>query len=148
MIHSALLAGTAEFPRVPQNPDVSPAPAVSRGRDGAAGTVAPDPASTPQTPTSTGDACMQQLPFLLAFVAIFYFFIIRPGQKQEKARRALLATVKKGDRVATNSGMHGTIQTLTDDRVTLRVDKDVKLVFDRSAIGRVLESEPSETKPD
>jgi preprotein translocase subunit YajC len=49
----------------------------------------------------------------------------------------MLAAVKKGDRVVTTSGMHGTVVSLAEHTVTLRVADQVKLEFDRTAIGRV-----------
>jgi preprotein translocase subunit YajC len=45
--------------------------------------------------------------------------------------------VKKGDRVVTTSGMHGTVLSLSEHTVTLRVADQVKIEFDRTAIGRV-----------
>jgi len=47
--------------------------------------------------------------------------------------------VKKGDRVVTTGGLHGTVFGLSDHTVTLRVGDGVKLEFDRSAIGRIVE---------
>jgi preprotein translocase subunit YajC len=49
--------------------------------------------------------------------------------------------VKRGDRVVTNSGMHGTVTGLDDTTVTLRVADQVKITFDRAAIGRVVEGQ-------
>lgn len=90
--------------------------------------------------------CGDSMWMILAMVGVLYFVMIRPQQKQDKARKALIAAVVKGDRVVTNSGMHGTIVNLTDDKVTLRVDKDLKLTFDRSAIGRKLSDESEADK--
>jgi preprotein translocase subunit YajC len=70
--------------------------------------------------------------------AIFYFLMIRPQQKQKREREGMLRAIKRGDRVVTTSGMHGTVTGLTEHTVTLRVTDQVKLEFDRSAIGRIL----------
>jgi preprotein translocase subunit YajC len=51
----------------------------------------------------------------------------------------MLTALKKGDRVVTSSGMHGTVIGLGEHTITLRVADQVKLEFDRSAIGRVVE---------
>ena len=75
--------------------------------------------------------------FIAAMFAIFYFLLIRPQQRQKKDREAMLAAVKKGDRVVTTSGLHGTVVGLNENTVTLKVADSVKLDFDRSALGRI-----------
>ena len=92
-----------------------------------------------QAPNGAGgsSAVMTQVLFFAAIFAIFYFLLIRPQQRQKKDREAMLAAVKKGDRVVTSSGMHGTVVGLNDNTVTLKVADSVKLDFDRSALGRI-----------
>jgi len=89
----------------------------------------------------------QFLPIIIMF-AIFYFLLIRPQQKRAKQRNAMLAALKKGDKVVTIGGVHGTIQDLSDDTVTLRIAHNVHVTFDRGAINTVVSSgEPAaETK--
>jgi preprotein translocase subunit YajC len=70
--------------------------------------------------------------------AIFYFIVLRPQQRQKAERERMLSAIKKGDRVVTTSGMHGTVVGLGEHTVTLRVADQVKCEFDRSAIGRVV----------
>ena len=94
-----------------------------------------------QSPGGSGSALSQQLsflPFLAAMIAIFYFLVIRPQQKQRRERDALLRAVKRGDRVVTTGGLHGTVAGLDEHTVTLRVGDQSKLVFDRAAIGRIV----------
>ena len=81
---------------------------------------------------------MSILPLMVGMFAIMYFIVIRPQQKQKKEREAILAAIKKGDRVVTTSGIHGTVSALDEHTVTLRVSDQVKLTFDRSAIGRIV----------
>jgi len=81
---------------------------------------------------------MMQLLFFAAIFAIFYFLLIRPQQKQKKERESTLAAVKKGDRVVTTSGVHGTVVGLNEQMMTLKVADQVKLDFDRSALGRIV----------
>lgn len=78
----------------------------------------------------------QILPFLLIFV-VFYFLLIRPQQKRQKERAAMLNAVQKGDKVVTIGGLHGTVDALDDNTVTLRVNEGTKLTFERSAINTV-----------
>jgi preprotein translocase subunit YajC len=76
--------------------------------------------------------------------AIFYFLLLRPQQKQKQERERMLSAMKRGDRVVTTSGMHGTVTALSEHTVTLRVADQVKLEFDRSAIGRVVAGQGGE----
>ncbi|GGG83533.1 preprotein translocase subunit YajC [Paenibacillus radicis (ex Gao et al. 2016)] len=81
-------------------------------------------------------------PFILMF-AVFYFLLIRPQQKKQKQRSSLLSQLKKGDKISTIGGLHGTIVELTDDTVVLRVNDTTKLTFERSAINTVITSAPA-----
>ncbi|HHT9104837.1 MAG TPA: preprotein translocase subunit YajC [Candidatus Wujingus californicus] len=89
--------------------------------------------------SSTGMLTML-LPFILMFV-VMYFLILRPQKKKEKDRKAMLSRIKKNDRVVTAGGMHGSIVSIREHEVLLRVDdaKDVKVKVDRSSIVSVLE---------
>ncbi len=82
------------------------------------------------------------VPFIAIF-AIMYFLMIRPQQKRQKARNLLLANLKKGDKVTTIGGLHGTILEMTDDIIVLRVNDVTKMTFDRSAINNVVQAAPS-----
>ena len=85
---------------------------------------------------------MQQLsslfPFLLMFV-IFYLFLIRPQQKKAKLRNQMLNSLAKNDKIVTVGGLHGTIDSISDDVVVLKVNDTTKLTFDRSAVNNVKE---------
>jgi preprotein translocase subunit YajC len=75
--------------------------------------------------------------WLVGMFLIMYFMMIRPQQKQRRDRESMLGALKRGDRVVTSGGLHGTITNIDDATVTLKCDQ-VKLQFDRSAVGRVL----------
>ena len=83
---------------------------------------------------------------IVAIFAVFYFLLIRPQQKQRRDREAMIQAVKKGDRVVTTSGLHATVTNLNEHTVVLRAADGVKLEFDRSAIGRVLEKTASQDR--
>jgi len=92
-----------------------------------------------QSPSGQGGGSMLvQLAFFAAIFAIFYFLLIRPQQKQRRDRDTMLAAVKPGDRVVMSSGLHGTIVKLSEQGVTIKVADQVRLEFDRSAIGRIV----------
>jgi len=82
----------------------------------------------------------QLLPFILVLV-IFWFLLIRPQQKRQKERNAMLQSLKKGDKVITIGGLHGTITDLTEERVTLKVSDNTRLVFERTAANAVINQE-------
>ncbi|MEW6325187.1 MAG: preprotein translocase subunit YajC [Nitrospirota bacterium] len=73
------------------------------------------------------------IPFLLIFV-LFYVLMILPQQRQRKKHQAMLAALKKGDRVVTSSGLIGSITNIHDDVVTLQIAENVKVKMLRSAI--------------
>ncbi|MFE5320123.1 preprotein translocase subunit YajC [Paenibacillus sp. NPDC056579] len=84
-------------------------------------------------------------PLVLMFV-VLYFLLIRPQQKRQKTRNMMLGNLKKGDKVVTIGGLHGTILEITDDTVILRVNDVTKLTFERSAVNAVTPSPASEDK--
>ncbi|CAM3732559.1 hypothetical protein COLU111180_05635 [Cohnella lubricantis] len=89
------------------------------------------------------------LPFVLMFV-IFYFLLIRPQQRKSKERNSMLRSLKKGDKVTTIGGLHGTIHEITDDTVVLKVNDVTKLTFERSAINNATAraESKSDSKPE
>ncbi len=83
---------------------------------------------------------LQLLPFALVF-AIFYFLLILPTQKRQKKQKEMLDNLKSGDRVVTTGGMRGTIVSLKEDILILRVPpQDTRLEIVRSAVSVVEES--------
>lgn len=77
------------------------------------------------------------VPFLLIIV-IFYFLILRPQQKRQKDRVKLLDSIKKGDKVITAGGVHGTVEGLEDKTVLVKVADNVKLKMERSAVTTII----------
>jgi preprotein translocase subunit YajC len=76
----------------------------------------------------------QFAPIILIFI-VFYFLLIRPQQKQAKKHQEYLNNLKVGNKVVTKGGLHGQITGLTDQIVTLEIDKDVRVKVSRDAIG-------------
>src|SRR5215510_2949282 len=96
-------------------------------------------AAAPPGSAGGGMAFLQPLLLFGAMFAIFYFIVIRPQQRPKSDRDRMLGALKRGDRVITTGGLHGTVTGLTEHTVPLRVADQVKLEFDRSAVGRVVE---------
>jgi preprotein translocase subunit YajC len=79
----------------------------------------------------------QGLMFLL-IIAVFYFLLIRPNQTRQKKWAQMLSEIKAGDRVTTNGGIRGTIISVKDDSVQLRVPPDnLRMEIVKSAIATV-----------
>ena len=72
-----------------------------------------------------------------AVILIFYFMMIRPQQKRAKEHQALLESIKKGDKVVTASGMHGTVNEVDETTVSVTVATNTHLTFDKSSIASV-----------
>ncbi|HZT18878.1 MAG TPA: preprotein translocase subunit YajC [Dongiaceae bacterium] len=95
----------------------------------------------------SGSTIVQILP-LIAIAAIFYFMMIRPQQKKMKDHRAMVAAVKRGDRVVTSGGIIGVISKVVDEaEVQLEIAEGVRVRILRSSINDVLtRSEPAKAQ--
>ncbi len=80
-------------------------------------------------------------------ILIFYFLIIRPQKKRDKETKAMLAAMKKGDRVVTIGGIHGTIVTVKEQTVIVKVDDSARIEFSKSAISSVVNKDAAKTAP-
>ncbi|MEK7475920.1 MAG: preprotein translocase subunit YajC [Candidatus Coatesbacteria bacterium] len=87
---------------------------------------------------SGGAMLTSLIPFALIFV-VFYFLLIAPQRKQQKELERMLAALKKGDRVVTSGGLHGTIVEFkeADRTVVLEIAQGVRVTVSRSAVTTV-----------
>ena len=93
-----------------------------------------------QSAAGLGNLGSLALPIL--FFVVLYFLMIAPNQRKQKKWQEMLGQLKTGDRVTTNGGIRGTVLTVKDDVVVLRVQPDgVKLEFVKSAIAAVTTDE-------
>ena len=74
---------------------------------------------------------------LVVLFGLFYVMLIRPQQKARKEQETMIKALQKHDTVVTIGGLHGTILNLKEDTLVLRVDDNVKVEVDRSAVARV-----------
>ena len=86
-----------------------------------------------------GSGFLSLLPPMIMMFAIFYFILIRPQQKKQKAALKMIDQLKEGDPVVTLSGIHGTIKKLKDDTVMLQIADNVRIKINRSSISTVKE---------
>ncbi len=79
----------------------------------------------------------QILWFGLLFV-IMYFFMIRPQQKEQKARAEMMRSLKPGDKIVTYGGIAGVITKVDDVTVKVRIAEKVEVDVFKTGVGRVL----------
>ena len=77
------------------------------------------------------------VPLIFIFI-IMYFVMIRPQKKRQEQQKKLIASLKTGDRVVTNAGIHGLISNVKETTVLVKVADNVKIEVDKSAITNVL----------
>lgn len=82
----------------------------------------------------------QAFPFIALFF-IFYFLILRPQTKKQKAHLDLVSNLKRGDEVLTSGGIFGTIEGLTDKYITLEVADGVRIRILRGQINSLVKQE-------
>lgn len=78
-------------------------------------------------------------PLILMF-AIFYFLLIRPQQKRQKAVQQMQNDLKKGDKIVTIGGLHGMIDAIDEGKIVIKCGDGSRLTYDRAAIREVTES--------
>lgn len=79
---------------------------------------------------------------LVFIVAIFYFLVFMPMQRQKKQQAEMLATLESGAEVVTTGGIVGTIVSISGDLLVVRVKPDnIKLQVSRSAVSSVVKTE-------
>ena len=85
------------------------------------------------------NAIASLMPIVFIF-AIFYFLLIRPQKIKQKAHEKMISELKKNDEVVTSGGIHGTVVNIKDTTLILKIDENVKMEINRSAIGYVKKS--------
>jgi preprotein translocase subunit YajC len=84
---------------------------------------------------------------LVFIVAIFYFLVFMPMQRQKKAQAQMLATLEAGKEVLTTGGIVGTIVSISGDMLVLRVKPDnIKLQMTRGSITSIVGQVAEEKK--
>ena len=94
-----------------------------------------------------GSGIGQFIPLILIFV-IFYFFLIRPQQKKVKEHKAMVESLKRGDKVVTSGGITGRVERLIDnDKVEVEIAENVKVEIVKSTgIQSLLDTNVQEVK--
>jgi preprotein translocase subunit YajC len=85
-----------------------------------------------------GLASYGQLLLPIAFFGLLYFLMIKPNQDKQKKWQAMLGELKSGDKVVTSGGLRGTVLSVKDDAVVLRLPPDgLKVEVVKSSIATV-----------
>ena len=80
---------------------------------------------------------------LMAIIfGVFYFIVIRPARKAQQDTESMRDALKNGDRIMTNGGIYGTVVSVSDETIQLRIADSVKIQLARSAVAQRVE-EPS-----
>jgi preprotein translocase subunit YajC len=79
------------------------------------------------------------IPLILMFV-IFYFLLIRPQQKKNKEHRDMINNLKRGDRIITSGGIHGTVTAVSDTALTVEISDKVRVKLSRNSVSGVVQT--------
>jgi preprotein translocase subunit YajC len=96
----------------------------------------------PDQPPAPGPVAML-VPFAM-MVLIFYALVFRPQAKARKAHEQMVKHLKKHDRVVTTGGIFGTVVNVRPGSITLRVDENVRIEVESSAIARLIKPKAQE----
>ena len=89
-------------------------------------------------PTARGLGDLFNSVFLfLPLIAIFYFMIFRPQQKQRRELREMLAGLKKGDSIITRGGIEAVVDKVEEKRVRIEVGTGIKMWMNRDYVDRI-----------
>ncbi|MFT4978203.1 MAG: preprotein translocase subunit YajC [Myxococcota bacterium] len=77
---------------------------------------------------------LDMAPMFIAFLAIFYFLVIRPQQKEQSEHQKLIAGLQKGDKVVLRDGLHGVVHEVRQDTLLLTIADGVRVEVDKAAI--------------
>jgi len=98
---------------------------------------------------SGGEALSSMIVPFFIVIAVLYFMVIRPANKERQTHQSMLGALKRGDEVLTSSGILGTIADMKDPFITLEISRNVKVRVLKSAIARKYdEPKKAETEKD
>lgn len=77
---------------------------------------------------------IMNLVMIVALIAIFYFFMIRPQQKKQKEIKKFREALGVGDRVITAGGIHGKIRGVKENSFVLEIADNVRITIDKGSV--------------
>jgi len=101
-------------------------------------------------PAGGGGSIISMMPLFAGMLLLFWFLLIQPQRKEQAHRKSMLASIKKNDRVITNSGIFGVVTNVAaeTDEITIKVDEanNTKLRMTLSSIARKVGESDQENK--
>ena len=91
-----------------------------------------------QAAPGAGGGQFQFALLMAAFIALFYFMLIRPQQRRAKEHQALVSKLTSGDEVVTSGGLLGRVTDVGDTFVTLEVAEGVRIKVQRFQIQQLM----------
>jgi preprotein translocase subunit YajC len=84
--------------------------------------------------TSSSTSTWYMIGFLVIIFALFYFVMIRPQRKRQKEHEQMMRELQKGDKVVTAGGIFGTIDSLSEDSIVIKVEGGTTLRVARGSV--------------
>ncbi len=112
----------------------APAPAAPAAPAEAQATTVQSTEKAPDTKPEEGGSQWNMIISLLLIGVIFYFIVIRPQTKQQKELKQRQESLKVGDKVITNAGLHGIVREIQDRTVKLELAANVIVKLEKSCI--------------
>ena len=81
-----------------------------------------------------GEGSYMSILMIVAMIAIFYFFMIRPQQKRQKDLQKAREAMKTGDKVVIAGGIHGRIKEIADTSMLIEVAEGVRIRVDKASV--------------
>jgi preprotein translocase subunit YajC len=86
------------------------------------------------TQTTDSNSTWYMLAFLVVIFALFYFLMIRPQRKRQKEHEQMMKELQRGDKVITAGGIYGTIDSLSEDSIVIKVEGGTMMRVARGSV--------------
>ena len=81
--------------------------------------------------------------FLVVIFGLMYFVMIRPQRKRQQEHQNLMEELRRGDKVITAGGIHGEVETVSDDSVVIKVESGASIRVAKSSVsGKIVRDAP------
>ncbi len=91
--------------------------------------------SSTSTTTTTGGFDWTFIVIIVAIFALMYFLMIRPQRKRQKEQQNMMSQLQRGDEVITVGGIYGTIESVEENSIVIKLEDGAKMRIVKGAIG-------------